>query len=366
MSKDREYQKTASTPFFSIGITTYDRVDMLIDAINSVLGQTFHDYEVMVSNDNPARTLTGETLGIHDPRVVFINQTHNLGEFHNMDYLLKASRGAYFTWLADDDYYAPGFLQNVYEALRASADAPPCVLTSFKISYRNPRSLQHGEKEIKKKKVLVYSGRRFLQDYWQGRIKVIGTTGFFTKQFLMDSGGFKKLTHLPIAIFSEYLLIMQISLLEKVLVIDAPLICLRVHDGSWSESNRDYQSSRTAGINFLKASMEIFQSPLAEEYDYRKNVTGAIKLILKTAAHTSARRKNIVIALSNFSYLRALKPLIWALRGSEFFHQAVRSYFFASMWFLLYFPRVLLVTVMPDSVKTRVSKMRYALRSRMA
>lgn len=366
MSEDTEHQKTVPPPLFSIGITTYDRVDMLIDAINSVLDQTFTDYEVIVSNDNPARTLTSETIGIHDPRVVFVNQARNLGEFYNMDYLLKASRGVYFTWLADDDYYAPGFLQNVYEALQANADAPSCVLTSFKISYGNPPSLHQGEKENIKRKVLVYSGRRFLRDYWRGQINVVGTTGFFTKQFLVDSGGFKKMTHLPIAIFSEYLLIMQISLLEQVLVIDAPFICLRVHGGSWSESNRDYQSYRTAGINFLKASLEIFQSPLADGYDFRKNVTGAIKLILKAAAHTGARRKKIIIALSNFSYLRELKPHIWTLKGTEFFHRAVRGYVFASMWFLLYFPRVLLVTVMPDSVKIRISQMRYAVRGRAA
>lgn len=366
MSTDKKHPKAASAPFFSIGITTYERVDMLIDAVNSVLGQTFPDYEVIVSNDNPARTLTGETLGIHDARVIFVNQPHNLGEFHNMEYLLKACRGAYFTWLADDDYYAPGFLQNVYDAIEASSEAPLCVLASYKIVFGNPRCLSDSEKEMKTKRARVYDGQGFLQDYWRGRFNVIGTTGFFAKRYLLDSGGLKKLTRLPIAVFSEYLLIMQISLFKQVMVIDEPFICVRVHDGSWSESNRDYQSTRTAGMNFLKASINIFQSPAADGRYFRENLTGAIKLTLKAAAHTSARRKKIAIVLSNFLYLRDLWPLILTLRGTKFFHRAVRSYFFASVWFLLYFPRVLLVTVMPDSIKVRISRMLYAVRGKLA
>jgi glycosyltransferase involved in cell wall biosynthesis len=366
MSQKSELQKIASEPFFSIGVTTYERVELLIAAVNSILGQTFRDFEVIVSNDNPGRTLTGETLGINDPRVIFINQTENLGEFHNMDHLLKVSRGRYFTWLADDDYYAPNFLHEVYKAIHAEKNEPLCVLTSFQIVCGNPVPSQNPEKEIKTQRVLVYNGQQFLQDYWKGRIKVIGTTGFYTKQYLAGIGGLKKLTNMPIAIFSEYLLIMQVSLLEKVIVIDAPLIYYRAHEGSWSESNKDHKSSETAGMNFLKMSMEIFKSPLADKNYFRENMTGSMKLILKTVAHTSARRNNVITALFNFKYLSDLKPLVWTLKGTELFHKGVRSYLYASVWFLLYFPRILLIVLMPDSMKIIIKKMRYHAQGEIA
>ena len=362
MSKDCKLQKSASDPFFSIGVTTYERVAMLIEALNSILGQTFHDYEVIVSNDNPNRTLTGETLGIDDPRVIFVNQTKNLGEFYNMDYLLKKSRGKYFTWLADDDYYAPNFLQEVYKYINTYENQLPCVLTSFKIVYGEHISLHNLENEIKVEKVSVSEGQRFLLDYLNGQIKVIGTMGFYTKSYLIGIGGLKKLTNMPIAIFSEYLLIMQISLLKKVIIIDAPLVYFRSHEGSWSEKNKNCESLEMAGINFLKMSIEIFKSPLAEKNYFRKYLTGAMKLILREVAYTSTRRKNILALLFNFKYLGALKALICSLKGTELFYKGVQSYFYVSLWFFQYWLKMLLITLLPDSVKIILKKMRSYVR----
>ena len=104
-------------PLFSIGVTTYDRVELLIETLSSITAQTFTDFEVIVGNDNPERTLTAEALGVDDQRIRFVNHASNLGELNNMNTLLDISRGRYFTWLADDDLYAPTFLAAVAEAL---------------------------------------------------------------------------------------------------------------------------------------------------------------------------------------------------------------------------------------------------------
>lgn len=39
------------TPFFSFGVTTYNRKDLLKECINSILSQSFDDFEVIISND---------------------------------------------------------------------------------------------------------------------------------------------------------------------------------------------------------------------------------------------------------------------------------------------------------------------------
>lgn len=357
ISKDSELQKSASEPFFSIGVTTYDRVEMLIEALNSILGQTFRNFEVIVSNDNPDRTLTGASLGVDDTRVTFINQPKNLGEVYNMNFLLKSSRGKYFTWLADDDYYAPNFLQEVYKAIMTHGNESTCVLTSFKVVRSKRIPLYTLENEIKVGKVLISDGQQFLQDYWNGRIKVISTIGVYTKPYLMSIGGLKKLTNMPIGLFSEYLLIMEISLLKKVIFIDAPLIYYRAHEESWSASNKNHEYSQVAGINFLKMSIEIFKSPLVRENYFQKNLTGAMKLILREVAHISVKRGNILITLFNIKYLGTFKSLIWALKGTELYHRGVQSFSYASLWFLLYFPKILLITILPNSIKIIAKKM---------
>src|SRR6266576_6222332 len=105
-------------PLFSIGVTTYNRVELLVETLNSITAQTFGDFEVIVANDNPNRTVTAESLGVSDPRIRFVNNPKNLGELDNMNSLLALSRGRYFTWIADDDLYASDFLERANDALQ--------------------------------------------------------------------------------------------------------------------------------------------------------------------------------------------------------------------------------------------------------
>ena len=120
-------------PLFSIGVTTYNRREMLKECLGSILCQTFADLEIIVGNDFIEEKLSFEDLCLFDPRICIINNQRNLGELENLNNLLKASRGKYFTWQADDDYYAPNFLQEVYKAIMTHGNEPTCVLTSFKV-----------------------------------------------------------------------------------------------------------------------------------------------------------------------------------------------------------------------------------------
>jgi len=117
-------------PFFSIGVTTYDRKDLLKETLASIVQQRFTDFEVLVGNDFTQESLCGDSVGVQDPRVQFLNHPENLGELRNMNLLLTRSRGRYFTWLADDDLYAPDFLLAVHSAL-VRFEFPPCVFTSY-------------------------------------------------------------------------------------------------------------------------------------------------------------------------------------------------------------------------------------------
>jgi glycosyltransferase involved in cell wall biosynthesis len=80
-------------PFFSIGVTTYNRHELLRETLNSILAQSFTDFEVIVGNDYTQEVLTGEMLGITDPRIRFVNHPRNLREVGNMNALLEMAKG---------------------------------------------------------------------------------------------------------------------------------------------------------------------------------------------------------------------------------------------------------------------------------
>jgi len=103
---------------------------MLKENLASILGQTFSDYEVMVGNDFPAESISTKCLGMPDPRIRVVNHPKHVGELNNMNGLLEMSQGRYFTWLADDDMYAPRFLESGHAAL-VQHQFPPYVITSY-------------------------------------------------------------------------------------------------------------------------------------------------------------------------------------------------------------------------------------------
>ena len=66
-------------PRISIGITTFDRTDLLIQSVKSALSQTYANIEIIIGNDNQARKLSLESLGLaHDLRVHIENHSKNL------------------------------------------------------------------------------------------------------------------------------------------------------------------------------------------------------------------------------------------------------------------------------------------------
>ena len=109
--------KIIDKPLFSIGITTYNRIEMLRQLVNSIINQDFQDFEIIIGNDYQKELLTFDILGIYDQRIRIINHQENLGELGNMNFLLSEGKGRYFTWQFDDDLCGLGYLRESYLAL---------------------------------------------------------------------------------------------------------------------------------------------------------------------------------------------------------------------------------------------------------
>lgn len=250
----------SSLPLFSIGVTTYDRVEMLIETLNSVLAQTFTDFEVIVSNDNPDRILTGESLGVVDPRIRFVNQPKNLGEFYNMQFLLKSSRGRYFTWLADDDLYHPEFFSSAHRIL-TKYDFPPCFFTSFDVfDIIDKVGVKKTQGSVNADEILM-NGADFLRQYLARKIKTIGVMGFFDRDYLMSIGGLEDGSGDGKGMFCEYMLLLTTGSLDRIAYINAPLIFFRDNTDRWCITNIDSEMYRRAGQNLIRKGITVLTGP---------------------------------------------------------------------------------------------------------
>jgi glycosyltransferase involved in cell wall biosynthesis len=113
------------TPLVSIGIPTYNRVDLLDATIKCSVSQTYKNIEIIISdNDSPGDEVENlvKSYMKRDKRIVFKRQSKNIGPGENFKYLFNKAKGDYFLLAADDDIRSLNFIEKNLEFLEAHHD----------------------------------------------------------------------------------------------------------------------------------------------------------------------------------------------------------------------------------------------------
>ena len=108
-----------NTPKVSIGMPAYNAEFYIRSAIDSLLSQTFVDFELIIS-DNSSTDATGEICKEYanrDDRVRLISQTDNIGAIENFRCVMNQGVAKYFMWAAADDFWHPSFIEKNYNIL---------------------------------------------------------------------------------------------------------------------------------------------------------------------------------------------------------------------------------------------------------
>jgi glycosyltransferase involved in cell wall biosynthesis len=101
------------TPRVSIGLPVYNGEAFLAAAIDSLLAQTFRDFELIISDNastDSTPAICRDRAG-RDARVRYLRHNVNLGATRNFNHVFEVSRGVYFKWAAHDDRHEPGFVE---------------------------------------------------------------------------------------------------------------------------------------------------------------------------------------------------------------------------------------------------------------
>ena len=318
ITESEDQRVTNSTPFFSIGVTTYNRPEMLKQTLMSISAQTFLDFEVIVGNDYVQDPLSAELLGIMDPRIRIVNHPRNLGEADNMNTLLNLSRGRYFTWQCDDDLYAPNFLSEVHAAL-LEFNYPTCVFTAYEIihgtSFPAPAKALPGESKI-------FSGRQFIRMYWTGKLKAMGCTGVYDKQYLQQLGGVKCLTETSTPLYSEHLLLVRAGLLERVGHINEPLIKYRIHEDAWGCGAKDLSLYEQASHNLIRESVTVLSNSKLRD-DFPQNITSILKFVVFEYFSKARAGDGCLSRHRTVPFFFTLKKQLNSLKGSRLYRIAL-------------------------------------------
>lgn len=98
-------EPTPTQPKVSILMSTYNRADLLPKAMDSIIGQTYRDFELVVIN-NGSTDDTAEVLKNYeqDPRVRVLTLPVNRGCAGGLNFGLGQLNGEWFGTISDDDY----------------------------------------------------------------------------------------------------------------------------------------------------------------------------------------------------------------------------------------------------------------------
>ena len=117
----------AAVPKLSVGMPVYNGERFVGRAIESYLGQTFGDFDLVVSDNASTDGTEAICRGYagRDPRVRYHRNETNLGAAPNFNKTFEVARPtAYFKWTGADDEYAPTYLARCVEQL----DRDPTVV----------------------------------------------------------------------------------------------------------------------------------------------------------------------------------------------------------------------------------------------
>lgn len=124
----REWGRSAvseeDAPEISVVMSAYERTDYLLEAVNSILAQTFIDFElIIVVEYGPKQTKIAKMLeDIDDRRIKILRNSEKLGFAESLNRGIEAALGKYIARFDDDDYSVPERLQTQYDFLERHPD----------------------------------------------------------------------------------------------------------------------------------------------------------------------------------------------------------------------------------------------------
>jgi glycosyltransferase involved in cell wall biosynthesis len=134
----------SSRPRLTVGMPVYNGAAHLERALETLLGQSFADFEIVIS-DNGSTDRTQQISAAYaarDSRIRVVRVVNNRGASWNFNNVAQLARGEFFVWAAHDDEWRPQFLERCVEVL---CQRPHAVVCYTRVQPIDERAVPHGQ-----------------------------------------------------------------------------------------------------------------------------------------------------------------------------------------------------------------------------
>lgn len=213
-------------PVVSVGLPVYNGARFLRTAIESVLGQTLGDLELIIS-DNGSTDNTPDICAeyaVRDERVRYVHSAVNRGAAENFNQVFRLASGRYFHWLAADDFIAPECLARCTAVLDARPEVVlACTLSDIVDAEGALLRPYNAAQALEQDDVLTRFRTCMIQDPWCHAIYGLIRRDALANTALM--GAYRS---------SDAVLLCELALYGKFAEVPERLYFRRMHEGSFS------------------------------------------------------------------------------------------------------------------------------------
>lgn len=275
----------------SVAIPTFNRISYLTECIQSVLNQTFQDFDIFVFDNASEDPVERAVKKYNDPRIHFVGSEKNVGTEGNLNRILQHPfDSGYLIIFHDDDTMHPKLLEAEVSFLNAHADA---IFVVTDLQRGVDGTMQNfAQVEVKPLRPLMYQKREFIQAQmcWlrygfpsaMYRLRAIGDTKMKPEFF-----------H-----FLDMVFLAELSQKGTCALLPAPLMIHRIHAGQYSAGRRD---------GYGKGALKILEF-LRNEGDEKVFQKYAVNFLLRTCAHLD---RGVFYTLEFLEKCRRQKFLRW-------------------------------------------------------
>ena len=222
--------KRNSKPLVTVTIPMYNNERFIRQTIESILAQTYTNFELLIYDDNSADESYEAASSFRDSRIRVYKNKRNLGPEGNWNRAVQDVAGKYVKLICGDDVLYPDCLEKQVAVFENDSHAGLSLVCSQR-TIIDPEG-----KSLIKKINLVDKGRHKSADVIRKLIRM-GTNilgepvcGLYPASLLPFTRGYS--ARVPYTIDLEFW--MQLLRLGELYMIDEPLCAFRISDESWS------------------------------------------------------------------------------------------------------------------------------------
>jgi glycosyltransferase involved in cell wall biosynthesis len=277
-------------PLISIGLPVYNGEKFVSFALDSILNQTFQNFELIIS-DNGSTDRTRkicEKYAANNQRIRYYRYNNNRGAAWNFNNVFNLANGYYFKWAASDDICKPTYLES---CLKVSQSHPDAVLT-----FARGNGIDNQGDPIKDLILDDYIDltsddprarfRALIEMFQRSGMRVSGWKGTYIFG-LIQSDALRKTRLIGNYIGADTTLLVELILLGKFFEVPDCLLLMRRHvqSFSWPEAKtankQEFYDPATKGSASLplwtrqkQISLSILRSPLSftHKFDLIKSI----------------------------------------------------------------------------------------------